>query len=151
MLIHEWLYYIVCHCWDPVSQLYRYLNWNWPNNLNDLSIFFQLGPVLCLYCQLGLFLSIKNILIKLRIIFSIIMEKVPSFCFFQIFPRDIAAQYILLYSISAKLQLEAKFSVEQNCLKLGPLKALALYKSEIQKSAFKDKLCNITWACWKHQ
>lgn len=62
---------------------------------------------------------IKNSLVKLRIIFSIIMEKILAFFLFQIFPRDTAAQYILVYYISAKLQLEAKFPVEQKCLNPG--------------------------------
>lgn len=59
------------------------------------------------------------------------MEKILGFLLFQIFPRDTAAQYILVYNISAKLQLEATFSIEHNCLKLRPLKALALYKPEL--------------------
>lgn len=52
------------------------------------------------------------------------MEKILGFLLFQIFPRDTAAHYISVYNISAKLQLEAKFSIEQNCLKLGPLKSI---------------------------
>lgn len=59
------------------------------------------------------------------------MEKILGFLLFQNLPRDTAAQYILAYNISAKLQLEANFSIEQNFLKLGPLKALALYKPEM--------------------
>lgn len=84
-----------------------------------------------LHGQFGISLFIKNGLVKLRIIFSSIMEKIPDFLLFHIFPRDMAAQYILVYNISAKLQLEAKFSIEQDCLKLGSLKALALYKPEM--------------------
>jgi len=59
------------------------------------------------------------------------MEKIPGCLLFQTFPGDAAAQYILVYSTSVKLQLEATFSIEQNCLKLWPLKALALYKPKM--------------------
>lgn len=114
MLTYE-LHKTLCHLWDSESQPNQYQHVPITSRIHMFS--FSWGIYWFWIASLVYF--IKNSIVKLRIIFSIIMDKILAFFLFQIFPRDTAAQYILVYNISAKLQLEAKFSVKQNCLNPG--------------------------------